>query len=166
MRDIYDNPYSRICPGSFLEIVSERDYLKEPVALLVRDITSRLAVAIPKAFRRNLPKDEPDFNDKVEALLASEGENLKREHPALVFALGHAVPDFSVDSTHLLIESKFIRQKTTPSKVSEGIAADLVKYPTSIHKLFVVYDPQRAIADDKAFGAAFSERNCTIFVVR
>ena len=164
MQVLHDNPYTDIVPGSLFSMVSRRDYLRTPVELLIRDICSRLSRAIPKAFRRNPPKNEGDFNDKVDAILSDL--ELKREHPAVEFALGHAVPDFSSTKVDLFIESKFIRKNTPPSKVSEGIAADLIKYPGTVHKLFVVYDPGRAITDDEVFQRQFGNLDSTVFIVR
>jgi hypothetical protein len=164
MQDLHDNPYSAIVPGSLFAMVSRRDYLKTPVELFVKDVISKLRRGVPKAFRRVPPKNELDLNDKLEAILLDL--ELKREHPAVEFALGHAVPDFSSVKVDLFIESKFIRKNTPPSKASEGIAADLVKYPENVHKLFVVYDPGRAITDDDAFQHQFNRHDCTVSIVR
>ena len=61
------------------------------------------------------------------------------------FAGAGVVPDFSPDRGHLLIEGKYIRRGTPPSKVTEGMAADLTKYPQEAHIMFVVYDPQPSL---------------------
>lgn len=50
-----------------------------------------------------------------------------------------------------LIEAKYIRDSTSPSKATEGIASDLTKYPSSSFILFVVYDPMHAIQSDETF---------------
>jgi hypothetical protein len=53
------------------------------------------------------------------------------------------------------------------SKASEGIAADLTKYPASSHTLFLVYDPHRRIADDAEFKRDFESRGrCTVTILR
>jgi 7-cyano-7-deazaguanine synthase in queuosine biosynthesis len=167
MRETHDNPFGIIPPGSFLHMVSEREYLKEPIKRFVESVCSRLSVALPLAFRRNQPKDEGDLNDKMSAILISEKEVIEREHPAVRFALGHAVPDHSVAGKDVFIESKYIRAHTTPAKVSEGMAADLTKYGKEHYVLFVVYDPGRSIADDAAFRVGFeSAGRCTVRVVR
>jgi len=68
----------------------------------------------------------------------------------------------------LVIEAKYIRGKTTPSKVSEGIAADITKYGSKNYQiLFIVYDPGRAISNDDRFCGDFdSAGNCIVKIFR
>lgn len=167
MRESHDNLYLTVPPDSVLDVISGRDYLKDPVSLLVDRICEVLDPAIGKMFSRNPPKDEPDLNVKIGGLLDSHGIDLRREHPAVSFAGGHAVPDHGSDTSDVLIEAKYLRGATTPSKASEGIAADLTKYFQDKHILFVVYDPQRAIRDDQVFKNDIEARGrCTVLVVR
>jgi 7-cyano-7-deazaguanine synthase in queuosine biosynthesis len=166
MRDLFDNPFREIPSGSFLAMVSTRDYLRRPVELAAQDIESRLRTSIPKAFRREQPKNEPDFGDKVEAILEADFPRLRREYPAIRFALGRVIPDFSIDGSDIIIENKYVRGGTSPSKVSEGIAADLTKYPETAYKMFVIYDPGRSIIDDREFCEAFTRNDCKICVIR
>jgi hypothetical protein len=167
MREVHDNPYSAIPHGSFLEMVSEREYLKEPIKRFVEAVCRKLTIALPLAFQHNQPTNENDFNDKVSAILASEKEEMEREHPAIRFALAHAVPDHSARRSDVFIESKYIRGGTTPAKVNEGMAADLTKYGRRRHVLFVVYDPARSIGDDLRFKTDFENAGpCTVLLVR
>jgi hypothetical protein len=167
MRNKHDNLEASITPGSLLSLVADREYLKEPVTRLVRAICERLSTALPIAFQKNAPKDEPDLNDKISALLAGEGPRFEREHPAVRFGLATAVPDHSATAHDLVLETKYIRGNTSPSRASEGMAADLVKYPPDVRILFIVYDPHRAISDDSAFGSALEQRReCTVHIIR
>ena len=66
---------------------------------------------------------------------------------------------------------KFIRKGTTPSKASEGIAADITKIPnddTVAGILFVIYDPNRAITDDRLYMSDFEKArvNCSVRIYR
>ena len=167
MRDSHDDLYSTVPRDSVLDMISGRDYLKDPVSLLVDRICELLDPAIGKMFSRNPPKDESDLNAKMGSLLDSHQIDLRREHPAVSFAGGHAVPDHGSDSSDVLIEAKYLRGATSPSKASEGIAADLTKYAQDKHILFVVYDPHRAIRDDQVFKDGFEALGrCTVLVVR
>jgi hypothetical protein len=66
-----------------------------------------------------------------------------------------------------VIESKYIRGSSTPSKATEGLAADLFKLPKDLFKLLVIYDPERAIASDDEFREAFESRGkCRVLVAR
>jgi hypothetical protein len=88
------------------------------------------------------------------------------EHPSIPFACARVTADHIVDST-LLVEAKFIRDGTPPSKASEGIAADLTKYTAGAHILFLVYDPDRRIADDGVFKRDFEcKGRCTVTILR
>ena len=77
------------------------------------------------------------------------------------------MPDHGSDDLDLVVESKFIRGNTPPSRASEGMAADLTKYPKRAHILFLVYDPDHAIKDDMVFKNCFESRGgCTVLIFR
>lgn len=147
----WDDLGSAQVKDSLLQLVAEREYLREDAERLARRIGQRMRLAIPKMFRRNRPKDENDFNDKVNGLLEHDREDYRREFPATVFALARVVPDHELRSAQLLVEAKFVRSSTTPSKVSDAIAADQMKYPQGAFLVFLVYDPDRKIFDDHVF---------------
>lgn len=166
MRDLNENVFSPLAPDSLLQVVSDREFLREPIERLVVALQARLEAAIPKVFRTEQPRNEADLNDKVDGLLASWRDDLQREHPAVPFAGAGVRPDFSLDRAHLLIEGKYIRGSTTPSRVTEGMAADLTKYPQEAHTLFVVYDPARAIDNREQLKLDFEGRGrCTVCVL-
>jgi hypothetical protein len=167
MRKVHESLASPIPEGTFLHLVNEREYLKEPVQRLVTDICDRLSSAIPVACQREQPRNENHFNDIVSAMLNADAGKFEREHPYVPFALGQTVPDHSRDGHRLYIESKYIRKATTPSKASEAMAADLTKYPDETHILFVVYDPDRSIVADDKFSAGFEAKGrCTVCIIR
>ena len=166
MRDLHEAVFSPLAPDSLLKVVSDREFLKAPIERLVTSIESRLESALPKSFRSVRPKNETDLNDKIEGLLDTWRDDLRREHPTVPFARAGVVPDFSLDRGHLLIEGKYIRGATTPSRVTEGMAADLTKYPQEAHILFVVYDPDSAVVDRARLKRDFESRGrCTICVL-
>jgi 7-cyano-7-deazaguanine synthase in queuosine biosynthesis len=167
MRAKHDRLEEKLPEGSLLSLIAGREYLKPPVKRLVDDVCKRLSIAMPIAFQRNAPVDERDLNDKISSILNTDSAAFAREHPAVRFGLATAIPDHSAVSEDLIIETKYLRGATTPSRTSEAMAADLIKYPSDTHILFIVYDPGRTVADDKAFCQAFEEkRSCTIKIVR
>ena len=167
MRDSHDDLYSVALQDSLLGLISDREYMKDPVSLLVDRLCELINPAIGRMFGANLPKDETDLNTKIGTLLNSHEIDLRREHPAVSFAGGHTVPDHGNDDADILIEAKYVRGATSPTKVSDGIAADITKYPQDRHILFVVYDPHRMIRDDQLFKSDFESRGrCTVLVVR
>ncbi len=169
MRLKHDDISYNVEKNSFLDIMNERSFLKPSVNLLVEEICKKLGKAVPISFQKNQPKNENDLNDKINGIIASEKIEYEREFPSISFALAKTIPDHatSINGTNLLIETKYIRNSTTPSVINDGISSDLIKYPSECHKLFVIYDPYRQISDDKRFKNDFeSKSNCTIFIVR
>ena len=167
MRDEHDDLYSVVARDSLLGLISNREYMKDPVSLLVDRLCELLNPAIGRMFGANPPKDEPDLNTKIGTLLSSHEIDLRSEHPAVSFAGGHTVPDHGDDESDILIEAKYLRGATSPTKVSDAMAADVTKYPQDRHILFVVYDPLRMIKDDEIFKGDFeSAGRCTVLIVR
>ena len=166
MREIHEGIFVPLAPDSLLKVVSDREFLRAPIERLVNSIQSRLESALPMLFQRVPPASESDLNDKIEGLLDNWRDDLLREHPSVPFARAGAIPDFSVDRGHLLIEGKYIRSNTTPSRVREGMSADLTIYPQEAHILFVVYDPASAIVDRARLRRDLESRGrCTVCVL-
>lgn len=154
-------------PNSLAEILSTQEYLEPPARLFAERIAKLITEALPLAFRTRLPSSEKEVQDHVEALMKSYSEELSREFPHIPFALGSTVPDFSLSVPCVYIEVKYLRGKTTPSKASAGIAEDCTKYPKDAFLLFILYDPERQIKDDRAFADSFEQkRACLIRLVR
>jgi hypothetical protein len=166
VRELYDDPLSPLPAGSLLSLVSDREHLRPAVLRLADAISRIVSEAIGELFRMSGPASENDLNSKLAALIGSHQE-LISEHPSVPFACARVIPDHSAVDAELLIESKFLREGTRPSKASEGIAADLTKYPLRVHILFLVYDPYRSIPDDAVFRRDFEGRGrCTITILR
>lgn len=166
MRDIHENVLQNLESNSLLKIVSDREFLKEPIERLVASIEKLLTSALPGLFQSRPPSKEKDLNDKIDVLLQSQRIVLHREHPTVPFALAGVKPDFSIDRGHLLIEAKYIRKGTTMSKATEGMAADLTKYPREAHILFVVYDPKQAIKHREKLKQDFENKGrCTVCIL-
>ena len=166
MRDLHEGVFCPLEPDSLLKVISDREFLRAPIERLVTSIESRLEPSLPKLFRKVRPVNEADLNDKIEGLLDTWRDDLLREHPSVPFARAGVVPDFSLSRGHLLIEGKYIRGATSPSKITEGMAADLTKYPQEAHILFIVYDPDGAIPDRGRLKRDFESRGrCTVCVL-
>ena len=168
IQNLFDNPYERKTADSLLAILADQPYFKEPVDRLIESICGHLEAELPIAFRHELPKDEIDLNDKIGALIMNHGDDYEREYPGIRFALTTAIPDHSFHDHELFIETKYVRANTTPSKASEGIAADITKYASNDYKLFfIVYDPRRAIVDDNRFCKDLEKsKGCVVRIIR
>lgn len=163
----HSDPTLPVVEGSLVDLVNQRQYLKTPAELLVADIGSRLSRAIPTMYATTPCQSENDLNDKIDAIFNSESPRLAREFPSVSFGRAKVTPDHTDHAAGILYEGKFIRKGTPPSKASEGIAADITKYPEDKFKLFLVYDPERAIKDDLEFSQVFESRAyCRVLIIR
>ncbi|MYD53761.1 MAG: hypothetical protein F4W96_05585 [Chloroflexi bacterium] len=166
IRQQHESLFAPVPSGSLLSIISDREFLKEPIERLVESVSIRLSSAIPIAYQSVHPKNETDLNDKIEALLAGWRDELRREHPEVPFAGVRATPDFSEDRAHLRIEGKYLRGSTNQSKVVEAMSADLVQYSQEAHILFVVYDPNHMISDRGTVKRDFEGRGrCSVCIL-
>ena len=162
------DPYSPAPNNSLLAIVDSREYLKDPAEQIAEEIAVELERTIPPMFAKNrLPKDEPDFNQKVGVILQRLRDDLRSEYPEISIALSTVIPDHSFKYVDLLIESKYVRGSTSPSKASAGIFEDIGEYPDCKFILFVVYDPRQQIRDIAAFRREIEgKRACKVLVLR
>ncbi|MBN1508554.1 MAG: 7-cyano-7-deazaguanine synthase [Sedimentisphaerales bacterium] len=151
MRSLYDDVYKPIPRTSLLGLISGREHLRPEVIRLCESILHHIDPFLGDMFGQNKPKDENDLNSKLAALLGPHEAKLRREHPTVSFACARVVPDHLDLCSGLLIEAKYIRSNTPPSRANEGIAADLTKYPARSFILFVVYDPFHKIDNDVVF---------------
>lgn len=162
----YDDLTSSYSNDSLLKIVSQRHYLASPIQHRVRELDELLKRTLPKTFQTEYPSNENDLNDKIQGLLSVKG-NYTREYPVLQFGITAYKADHAKDG--IIIEAKYLRDSTTPSKATEGIAADIVKVPDEAAGiLFIVYDPFRKINDDYQFISSFEckRENCYVRIYR
>ena len=121
-------------------------------------ICERLTNIIPLAFQSTKPSHENVLNDTIQAHLNDGKFDYQREFPTVRFSFGTTIPDHSFTGLNFFIESKLVRKADSKSKVTNEIAADIVKYPPEHMKLFVIYDPETKIPSIEAFKNDF-ERN-------
>jgi len=161
MRNKFDDLSLPVNPNSLLGIISERQYMKSQIFSRVTEIDTILRKAIPDIFQREKPKSENDFNDKLHGLLNVHSQ-FTREYPVLLFGLSSYKADQAQGD--LIVESKYIRGKVSPSVASEGIAADIIKIPDGYGVLFVVYDPERNITNDEQFAKGYEDKRKDCYV--
>ena len=134
---------------------------------LAESIAESLSKSIPIAFKSHQPSSENQLNDQIQALLQANESIFRREFPLTTFALSRVVPDHETIQHDLLIEAKYVRAKTTPSKITDGIASDITKYSLNKFILFVVYDPNRGISQDDLFRKDIeAKRACIVCIIR
>ena len=150
--------------GSLFTLIKTGDYERAPVYTLAKQIANELEVFIRKTYSLSKPKNENELNASINGYLSGHGTRFENEHPTLKFGTARTIPDHSCQD--MLVEVKYIRTNTTPSKANEGIAADLTKYPDEPLKLFIVYDPYSQITDRNEFRRDFEvKRHCIIHII-
>jgi hypothetical protein len=162
MRMKNDNLRKKVEKNSFLDMVDNREYLKTPMDIRVAEIDRILKENVSIMFHSDKPKNENDMNDKIKALLGAAGKEFSREFPVIKFGITSYRADLSKES--LLVEGKYIRKSTSPSVASGGIAADITEIPDEYGVMFIVYDPDRAIVEDREYINSFESKRKTCYV--
>jgi len=128
----FDDPCYKVQSGSLLQLIADREYMKEDSRRFAERVAERLSKSIPIAFQRRRPSNENEVNDQVQAFLQADNDILRREFPLITFALSKVIPDHEAVKCDLLIEAKYAKKGTALSKISDGIAADIINpYPLS-----------------------------------
>lgn len=118
-----------------------------------------LQAGLPVACSTHKPKNEPHLQEICDGLLKSCGHDLVREFPFMRWSSSLTKPDWYVGSLNVLIEAKYVRKKSDLRQITEDIAADITKYgDNDFRVLFLVYDPQHHVTDEKAFSAPITNR--------
>lgn len=152
MRNEHDDIFSEAPKqGTLLDIISSREYLKPDVIRLADVLEPVIINGVKEMFAKNKPKHEPDLNEKIGALLRTHEAKFRSECPTVSFACANVIPDHQNVESNIVIEAKYIRKTTSPSKATDGIASDLTKYPEDKYIIFVVYDPDGQIKSDEVF---------------
>ena len=162
MRTEYDDLRIPTSDDSFLAMLDSKEYLKTPTRIRVEEVNEVLRLSIPQVFSTNKPDNENSFNDTVKALLTAAGNRFTREYPVLKFGVTSYRADLADDG--FIIESKYLRETTARSKITDEIAADIIKIPDSVGLLFILYDPYRKITDDDVFIESFENKRDNCFV--
>lgn len=161
------DPLKPKVPNSLHSYLDDRVHLKPPVEGLVQSITEKLCISVPQAFEHEKPKHENALNDHIHAMIEGEKGTYNREYPAFKFSIARVIPDHSFGDYDLLLEAKYLRGKTSKASITDQIAADIIKYPNDKYKLFLIYDPERKIANDPLFCRDIEKHpNCYVCIIR
>lgn len=161
------DPLKAKVPNTLHSYLDDRVHLRPPVEDLINLITAKLRVSVPQAFEHEKPKHENALNDHIHAMIEGERGDYGREYPAIKFSVSRVIPDHSFADYDLLIEAKYLRGNTSKAAITDQIGADISKYPREKHKLFLIYDPERKIANDRLFAGDIEKHsNCFVACIR
>jgi len=151
-------------PNSLEDVLKHQEYLYTPAQVIARRLSKVLARSTMTAFATQRPESERAVQDHLQAVVDARREEMMRESPVIHLGFGSAVPDFS--KLDLIMEVKYVRDRTSPSKATESIMADCSKYPKNAYLLFFIYDPDRQIKDDEKFADTIARvRPCEVVIV-
>jgi hypothetical protein len=123
-------------------------------------IVALLRAGVPAACKTYKPKDEPHLQEICDGILRGQDGELVREFPFMRWGPVSTKPDWSAEELRLWVELKYVRQKSDIRTITEDIAADITKYGDNRRRvLFVVYDPQHLLTDERTFAAPVTCRN-------
>ncbi|MBO0930129.1 PD-(D/E)XK nuclease domain-containing protein [Fibrella aquatilis] len=169
MAFLHDSIYRPAIQNSIYTIVNGRRFQLDRVECLANEIADMLSKTLPIAISDQKISHENVLNSHIQAILKRDRKDYEREYPTVRFSFSTVIPDHSYTNADedLFIESKYIRKTMPPSRVTDQIASDLMKYPLDAFKLFIVYDPERRVKDDQQFKKDYEQRsNCRIFIIR
>lgn len=119
-----------------------------------------LSTGIPVICQSNKPKNEPEFQQICDGLLKGSDTDLVREFPFMRWSSSLTKPDWSNEELHVWVEAKYVRKKKDLYLITEAIASDITKYGDSNRRtLFVIYDPQHLVLDEREFSAPVDARD-------
>lgn len=101
------------------------------------------------------PSDEKDVQDIMWIMLRSQFDRLDREDTLPKFGVKSYKPDFGIPDLQVLIEAKFISEKTSVPRIQEEILADVPAYLNEssnyISLVILVYDSGHKLLDSRKF---------------
>lgn len=139
-------------PTSLLAMVAGQEHRRSRWLAYAERIARVLAAGVPRAYQKQKPKDEPELQEKCDALLHAADEVLHREYPFARWASVRTKPDWSDEGRGLWVELKYVRSRRGFTRITEDIAADITKYGESGRRvLFAIYDPDHLVVDEDEF---------------
>ena len=104
---------------------------------------------------KNPPQNEKEVQDILWIMLRSQFERVEREETLRKFGTKAYRPDFGIPDLGVLIEVKFIGEKTKASSIQEEILADIPGYLNEATRyqsvIELVYDYNQQLRDPKPF---------------
>ena len=127
------------------------------VQKFVTQLNKRLGY-LSTVFRSRSAGNEKEVQDAVDALIKSHEEDIRRESPTVRFATKNYRPDFLATLFDLSIEVKFPRATRKLTGIIDEMGSDVNAHRRAgKHIFFVVYDPEKTIANDDEFRRGFEE---------
>jgi len=153
---LYQEGYSQI-----LKVIGKVQQLAEHPTLPKQEHSISTVVQVLRRFReccqyiKDPPKDEKAVQDIMWIMLRSQFDRVEREETLPKFGSKNYRPDFGIPDLQLLVEAKFIGEKTHVPAIQEEILADIPGYLTNSQLynalVVLVYDDAQKLRDPRKF---------------
>lgn len=145
---------------SMLALVVGQEHLLSSWRRYSQRIITLLSNGVPVACATHKPKDEKHLQEISDGILRAHDDDLIREFPFMRWSSSLTKPDWSAEPLRLWVEAKYVRDKKDILRTTEAIAADITKYGDNDRRvLFVVYDPNHAILNEREFSKPITKRS-------
>ena len=154
--------------SSLLALVIGRKHLEPIWKRYCERVVGILQKGLPVACSTHKPENEPHLQELCDGILKSNGHDLVREFPFMLWSSSLTKPDWYVESLNVVIEAKYVRKKGDLRQISEAIASDITKYGDNQYRvLFFAYDPSHIITNEAAFAEPIlARRNMVVGFIR
>ena len=144
-----------------LKVIGKVQQLAEDPALPKQEHSISTVVQVLRRFReccqyiKDPPKDEKAVQDIMWIMLRSQFDRVEREETLPKFGSKNYRPDFGIPDLQLLIEAKFVGEKTHIPNIQDEILADISGYLTNSQLynalVVLVYDDAQKLRDPRKF---------------
>jgi len=148
----------QVAADTLLGMILNREVAVDPRERYAERLQALLVEGLPPAFRTVPARNETHVQEVGQAVLSGAQQRLDRELPMRPFAGIGIKPDFAngLRGDWLYIEFKFPKERSRlNSCVTEMTSRVTIYRDQGAKVLFIVYDPNRTIADDAAFIQGF-----------
>lgn len=153
---LYNEGYQQI-----LKVIGKVQQLAKDPALPKQEHSISTVVQVLRRFReccqyiKDPPKDEKAVQDIMWIMLRSQFDRVEREETLPKFGSKNYRPDFGIPDLQLLVEAKFIGEKTQIPTIQEEILADIPGYLKTSQPynaiVALVYDDAQKLRDPRKF---------------
>lgn len=145
----------RLPENCLISMTGRLDHLLNPLDVYVEKIWEIFNSSLPLIFQSEPPTSERLLQEAGAGVLNAAGERLRREAPSLSYSSVRTTPDFSNIPNFedlLFIEFKFLNSRPRLNQIINEISGRITIYrDQGAYVLFVVYDTDRFISNDKEF---------------
>jgi hypothetical protein len=144
-----------------LSIIASGQHLEDIIERFIVRLRELVCISLPPAFQTVSAENERHVQDVGESVFQAVSREIMRETPQIPYAVVSTKPDFSLirnKKSALFIEFKFVKDRSALNRIITEMTSRITVYTDQgADVLFIVYDPNRAITNDRRFIAQFEK---------